>query len=344
MKNIHILHICYIEKFIPSFVELVRNKVKNNIHTFITMGSNYEKYPVKDGKDLTYLPGRYFRYFTIFKRMFTVDKIVLHGLFDPGIILLLFLQPWHLKKCYWVMWGGDIYTPAKKGLLNSIFEFCKKKVAKNIGFLVTYIEGDVKHIRLIYGAQGEYKHCIMYPSNCYKEIQYSCELNSTIDIQIGNSADPENEHLFILEQLRKSSLDKIKIYAPLSYGDKAYAQDVSKLGFKYFDDDFVAIYDFMSVPEYTKWQSSLDIAIFAHKRQQGMGNIITLLGLGKSVYMRSGLSSTLALKKLGLKFGEVDKDKIEIFSSTEMTKNISIIQREFSEKKLIEQLTKIFNS
>jgi len=343
MLNKKILHLCYIEKFIPSLIELVRSQVKTNIHSFITMGSNYEKYPTKVGNDLTFLSGRYLRYFTILKRMNTADKIMIHGLFDPGIIFLLFLQPWLLKKCYWVMWGGDIYSPAKSGFLNSIIEFCKQKVVKRIGYLVTYIEGDVDYVRSKYGAHGEYKYCIMYPSNCYKEVNCTKKLNITTNIQIGNSADPENEHLYILDKLRKSSLDKIKIYAPLSYGDKAYAQAVAKLGIEYFGNNFVAMYDFMDIVEYTQWQSLIDIAIFAHKRQQGMGNVITLLGLGKSVYMRSGVSSTLALKKIGLKIGEVDKDDIQAFSTVEVKNNISIIQRKYSEKILIGQLTKIFN-
>lgn len=41
------------------------------------------------------------------------------------------------------------------------------------------------------------------------------------------------------------------------------------------------IVDFMDFNEYINFLSTIDIAIFNHKRQQGMGNIITLLGMGK---------------------------------------------------------------
>ena len=343
MKNNNILHVCFIDKFIPDFVELVRKEIKTNEHSFITMGSNFKKYPIKKGPDLTYLPGRYFRYIRVIKKMNAADKVMIHGLFDPGVITILFFMPWLLKKCYWVMWGGDIYSPPKKGFFNSILEFFKHYVVKKMGFLVTYIEGDVDYVREKYGAEGESKYCIMYLSNCHKIVESDVKTNSTINIQVGNSADPENDHAYIFDQLKYHSFHKVKLYAPLSYGDQDYAQLVNALGVEYFGDNFIPMYDFMNITEFTKWQSSIDIAIFAHKRQQGMGNTITLLGLGKSVYMRSGVSSIISLRKLGLKIGEVGKDEIEIFSEAEKSHNMLIVEKYFSKKMLISQLTNIFN-
>lgn len=339
----NILHICYVEKFIPDFINLVREKVLTNNHTFITMGSNYDKYPVREGRDLIYLPGRYLRNFSIIKEMNKADKVMMHGLFDPGVIILLFFQPWLLKKCYWVIWGGDIYYTPGKNLLSSFVEYCKVPVAKNMGYLVSLVEGDIEYTRKKYGAQGQYKRCITYLSNCYKKVSVAESESEIINVQVGNSADIENDHAYILDKLRKISHDKMKIFAPLSYGDNCYAKEISVLGHEYFGENYTAMYDFMSLQEYTKWQFSIDIAIFAHNRQQGMGNIITLLGLGKSVYMRSGVSSTLALKKMGLKIGEVDKEEIKVFSSGELTENMKIIEKEFSVNNLVEQLTTMFD-
>ena len=341
--NKKILHVCYIDKFIPSFVKLVRSKVKTNTHSFVTMGRNFKKYPVEKGDDLTYYSGRYFRYFAIAKKMNTSDKIMLHGLFDPGVIMLLFLQPWLLKKCYWVMWGGDIYYTPKKSLLSSIIEFCKLHVAKKMGYLVTYIKGDIDHVRELYGAKGQYKYCIMYPSNCYKETVLGKKTNNIINIQVGNSADIENEHTYIFNKVKNSSIDNIKVFAPLSYGDKSYAETVSVLGHKYFGSNFIVMNKFMPLDDYTKWQASIDIAIFAHKRQQGMGNTISLLGLGKSVYMRSGVSSTLALEELGLKLGHIETEKIQLLPQINVESNVAIVKKEFSETALVEQLSGLFS-
>ena len=339
-----VLHLCYIEKFTPEFIELIRRKVKNNIHKFITMGQNNEKYPIKIGDDLHYLPGKYLRYFRIIKEMNTTDKIVIHGLFDPGIILLLFLQPWLLKKCYWVMWGGDIYTTASQGVGNTILEFCKKKVAKNIGNLVTYIEGDFEFVKKRYNVKGTWKYCIMYPSNCFKKANVrSSNKKPEIDIQVGNSADPTNEHEFIFNKISNSQLNNVRVFSPLSYGDRFYASTVEAKAKVYFGSKFIAMYDFMEPSNYTQWQSSIDIAIFAHRRQQGMGNILTLLGLGKTVYLRSDVSSAVFLTKLGLKLGRIDKDEVELFSDKELQKNIEVIENEFSESMLVKQIEEIFN-
>lgn len=339
-----ILHVCYIDKFIPSFVKLVRSKVKSNTHTFITMGSNFDKYPVEDGDDLTFYSGRFFRYLGIAKQMNYNDKIMLHGLFDPGIILLLFFQPWLLKKCYWVMWGGDIYSHSGSSFYSVLLERIKQQVARKIGYLVTYITGDVEHVRKKYGAQGIHKYCIMYPSNCYKSLENHIENNSSIlNIQVGNSADETNEHQYIYKRLSNNLLGEFKVFSPLSYGNRSYAEKLAKKGREYFGDDFIAMYEFMELNDYTRWQSSIDIAIFAHKRQQGMGNIITLLGLGISVYIRPNLSSTLALEALGLKIGDIEEGNIQVLSEHDLSRNVSIVKREFSEKALASQLSRLFD-
>jgi hypothetical protein len=46
----------------------------------------------------------------------------------------------------------------------------------------------------------------------------------------------------------------------------------------------------MGFEEYTAYLSDIDLAIFNHKRQQAMGNIIGLLSLGKKVFIRSDIS------------------------------------------------------
>lgn len=347
MMNKKVLHICYLDKFIPDFVSLVRNNVKTNNHTFITMGSNFEKYPIPKSDDLVYLKRKYLRYYKIVREMYKNDNIMIHGLFDPGIIILLYFQPWLLSRCYWVMWGGDIYSKPKTGVIGEVLEFFKNKVAKNMGFLVTYIEGDVEHVRKKYSAKGEYKYCIMYPSNCYKESNigsYDGSNKHSVKIQVGNSADPENKHEFALSQLKKSNINNGKIYCPLSYGAPDYAKKIIDFGKLHFGEDFVPMTSFMSLSEYTKWQSSLDIGVFAHNRQQGMGNIITLLGLGKTVYLKGSVSSAKELKKLGLKVGNIDKDIIAPFSEEVAKNNIAIVKDTFSKDKLISQIEGLFFS
>lgn len=290
--NQNILHIGPCDKFIPPFIEFVKDNFDFSKHEFLLSNSMSENefisYPnVKlSGKDKV---SKIRHYASVISKMRQADKIILHSLFDIKIVQILFFSPWLLKKCYWVMWGGDLYVHSlgKRTRYWYKNEFFRRPVIKNMGHLVTYIKGDVDLARKWYGATGEYHECLMYLSNTYKALDIPNIKSSTINIQIGNSADPSNNHIEILDKLLPFKDKNIRIYAPLSYGDKAHAKEVISTGKELFGDKFIALTDFMPFEEYLKFLGSIDIAIFNHKRQQAMGNTITLLGLGKTVFIRS---------------------------------------------------------
>lgn len=341
-----ILHVCYLDKFIPAFVRLVRDELTVNKHHFITFGSNVDKYPIEAGGDLEYLQGKLLRNFKIGYEMNQADEIVLHGLFDLGTILLLVAQPWLLKKCSWVMWGGDIYpdTPDENSPLLSVMhhtsEFCKRIIAPRIGRLVTCVKGDLVHVREKYKAKGQYVYCIVYESNCFDNSLQLAKKESSLplSIQLGNSADPENNHEKILHRLKHGVPSTYKLFVPLSYGDKNHAKHISDVGKKIHGDSFVPMLEFMSLKEYREWQSSIDIAIFAHNRQQAMGNIITLLGLGVTVYMNLNISSAKYFLSLGLVLGDINDKEIVRLPELSLKNNREIINRAFSKETLVSQL------
>ena len=41
--------------------------------------------------------------------MYRSKIIIIHGLFNIWYTFFLVLNPWLLKKCNWLIWGGDIY-------------------------------------------------------------------------------------------------------------------------------------------------------------------------------------------------------------------------------------------
>lgn len=275
---------------------------------------------------------------------YNAEKIIIHGLWDFYAISLLFLQPWLLKKCYWMIWGGDLYDYESdcrdwKWWLRN---FLKQSVIKRMGHLITYVEGDVELARNWYGARGKYHECIMYLSNIYREYAIKSEPHRTINIQIGNSADSSNNHFEMLDKLAPFRDQDIAIYAPLSYGSKEYAQSVIKLGREQFGDKFKPLTDFMPFDQYLNLLGKIDIAIFNHKRQQAMGNIITLLGLGKKVYMRSDISSWRMFSKMGIKIYEVSSVDLSVMDKCFVEFNREAIKNNFSENKIINQLNEIF--
>ena len=87
---------------------------------------------------------------------------------------------------------------------------------------------------------------------------------------------PARQIVFACKQMRKGSPTHLSI-----------RQSVFT---EIFGDKFVPLSDFVPRDEYVKRLNECDVGVFYNNRQQGMGNISILLGLGKKVYLREGTS------------------------------------------------------
>lgn len=278
-------------------------------------------------------------------QMNRAEKIILHGLFNKRVVQLLCIQPWLLKKCHWVIWGGDLYVHqlADQDWKWHIEEIFRRFAIHRFGHLVTATEGDADLARRWYKATGEYHDCFMYTSNLYKDYPIATKADPTLHIQIGNSADPDNEHFEILQMLERHKNDDIRIYAPLSYGDPNHGHRVSDAGTRIFGEKFVALKSFMPLDEYLDFLSKIDIAIFNHRRQQAVGNIVALLGMGKKVYLRSDVTTWGLLEKSGARAYDSAWLNLDPIDGMTKTLNRQAIRKYFSERMLIDQLTCLFD-
>ncbi|WP_351124378.1 TDP-N-acetylfucosamine:lipid II N-acetylfucosaminyltransferase [Shewanella sp. T24-MNA-CIBAN-0130] len=338
-----VLHVAPLEKFIPPFINLFRTEFSGTGQFFYTYG-NFDKYPYVDGEDSKHvfrtggkLKYIFNKYSPLLIKMYRAEKIILHGLSDFSLVLLLAFNPWLLKKCHWCIWGADLYIhqTSKKSVDKSIKEIFRGFVIKRIGFLVSYLEGDVNLARKWYGARGTYKNCLLYLSNVYTSRPQVTVKKETVNIQVGNSAEISNNHIEVLEALRKYKDEDIKIFMPLSYGDNKYASEVIIKGRDLFGDKFVPLIDFMPFDKYLEFLDSIDIAIFNHRRQQAMGNTITLLGLGKTVYVRQDTSQWELFKSQNIVVKSLDSFCLKLMSPDVRSKNISAVKNKYSKEKLI---------
>lgn len=346
-----ILHIATLDKFIPPFVRLIEQEFGEEGHQFWFTGS-VEQYSVARSDSVYVWGGGFLRkligYAKLVKQLHSARKIMLHGLFNMRVVQILALCPWVLTKCHWIIWGGDLYQfrKATNTWRSRIDEAFRRFVIQRIGHLVTYIEGDVELARQWYGAKGVHHECIMYLSNVVDpkmtlEAGWAPDHDSW-NILLGNSADPSNNHIDALERLLPFKDQAIKIYAPLSYGDQNHAKIVISQGKAWFGDKFVPMTDFMPFEQYLEFLKSLDIAIFNHQRQQAMGNIITLLGMGKPVFMRSDVSHSLFLKSLGIKLNDFEQLELCRIPPREAEENVLIVRSYFSRATLVKQFSDIF--
>lgn len=352
-----ILHVCTLDKFIPPFIELINGELDPNEHFFLLYGDK-KNFPFKEFSNVEHQP-----YFAALREDWFIglknicrfiqlarksSKIILHGLFDDNFVKLLVFLPSLPKKCYWVMWGADLYRFKfrKKTIRDNLSELFRRIVIGRIGHLVTYIYGDYELAQQHYNARGKYHECLIYPSNLYKDLPVkNVRQNSmdTINIQVGNSADPRNNHLEVLEKLQAFKDQDIKIFVPLSYGDQEHANHVIANGKQMFGDKFIAMTELMSLDKYVEFLSEIDIAIFNHERQQGMGNIITLLGLGKKMFIRDDITSWDALKNLSLNIYDTnDLSSLLALDETALVKNRQVVKNFFSQGELLKQWKIIF--
>jgi len=180
------------------FIYFLRSFFYNGKHKIVVFGRNDGSYD----SDITFINKKK-QVFELRKLMKNSDKIIIHGLFSPHLVLLLYsFSPRLLKKSYWVIWGGDLYYYKfrNKSFKSNIYEFMRGKVIKNIGHIVALVEGDYELAKKWYKTEAIY-HEAFYPNvMIYENIDKtnnSKKRNKKI-IQVGNSADPQNNHIEIL--------------------------------------------------------------------------------------------------------------------------------------------------
>lgn len=345
------LHIGIWLNFLPPFIEFVKDNFDFKQHEFLLTRVPIENQPRNEPIDSNVFlakknrASRWRHWLRVIIKMHQANKVILHGLFESKLILILFFMPWLLKKCYWVIWGGDLYcyqlgTRNWKWMLR---EFFRRPVIKNMAYLVTYIKGDYELAQQWYDAKGQYQECFMYTSNLYKEYDVTEKKGRSIDILVGNSADPSNNHLEVFDKLDDFKDQDIKIYTPLSYGDKDYALKIATEGRRRFGNKFYVMEDFMPFDKYLEFLSEIDIAIFNHKRQQAMGNTITLLGLGKKVYLRSDVTQWDLFNSNGIAVYDIKEFVLNDNKNNQLEENKRRVKAYFSEQTLVNQLREVFN-
>jgi len=292
-----ILHVFSDSPYTEMFIKFIDKHFDMSEHIFIILCSSekckflgfYKKY---ENCYVTYQKNIYFVHKKLFRES---KKIIIHQLNKPQLMLsLMIFYPNAFKKMTWVIWGGDLYFYKYKSnsIKDKIFELLRKKTIARIPTIVAYIKGDYEKLVEIYDSKANYIKA-KYPSpidvNLIKRLPLKKQdSDRCTTIMVGNSADASNEHIEALEILQKYKNENIKIVLILSYGGtEEYIKKVQEKGKNIFGDKCKVILDYMNFQEYLGFINSIDICLFNHKRQQGLGNQMVLFALHKKVYVNS---------------------------------------------------------
>ena len=352
-----ILHIFPYEKFTYDYINRINDLFNPDDHLFWIYGEKeYDK--IKDvnasnviyERDISKLNAN----ITLAKKIADSKKVIIHSLFmnTKKLLFLRIQQSKYPNKFFWNIWGADLYNEywnRNNNYKNKIRECIKKVFIKKIR-AVGYIRGDYDFLIKHYNTNAKY-YIASYTYDFYVPEVKTIEIeDKTVNILLGNSATKECQYEKAIDMLAKYKDMPIKVKCILSYpkNNEEYRKSIILYGESVLGNKFEPIVDFMSFDEYTKLLASIDLAIFNHNRQQALGNIASLLYLGKKVYINPENACKSYFEDIGAEVYSIEdltsKDIIKEEKNSSMKENNrKVIDYFFSDLQFKKRWEKIFN-
>lgn len=230
----------------------------------------------------------------------------------------------------WAVWGGDIYNSVHalkkitlepktkqlfkqnatfkdkiKGILLNLYLYkdCfywQKKALEKITYIAPVIYDDYELIKKYYNAP-HLKFINFSYGNLEENLLNGISERNILgnNILLGNSASYTNNHIEAFDILDKIKLENRKIITPLSYGGVKLKNYVIDYGSSKLKNNFYALENFMNLENYHKLLTSCGYVIMNHRRQEAMGNIITMMYLGAKIFLNKQNPVYEYFKRLG---------------------------------------------
>lgn len=270
----------------------------------------------------------------------------------------------------WYTWGMEtykqhhklrsscLYLPETKKLMANHFKFTlvrefKRRIENvikgrfrnldRVNYFVCQLEQEYNLIRDIGFLSREtqwYPGAVATIEDAAFGIEKDNELG--VDIKVGNSADPTNNHIDAFLWLKKQNIDGRKIIVPLSYGNENYRDYVIKAGEKYLGSNFVPLIDFLPIEEYNGLNNQCGIVIMNHLRQQALGNIMADLWRGSKLYMNNTVVYQ-GYKNWGLEVFQINSDEVNFCNLEKdvIRHNQSVLLRKLSKASVVSSAKKM---
>lgn len=242
------------------------------------------------------------------------DLVIVHGMSPYGMVAFC-LGSSNMARV-WSGWGFDYYgddldpaaglvTDATRSLVGDGFraesfwssvtilksrvsQYLQHCVAKRTDYFSAPIPSDLSVFKQRFsGFSGEYAQ-LNYGSVAETFAQGTLA-GSAVNILVGNSALPTNNHVDVFHMLAQYDLSARQVIVPLAYGDPAYRKNLIIRGREVLGKAFVPLVDFLSFEKYRLIVASCNLVIMNHRRQQALGNIGAALYQGSHVYL-NGMS------------------------------------------------------
>ena len=379
--NTSILHIGTAHKYDSPFIlscDFLFEKAFPGLNCFFLVSFDESDYNYENGRFITKYEEK--DALSVLPELIKNHKIIIfHGL--SGFNAKLALDVGDYDKYLWIFWGAEVYNNT---LLNKevIFGESTKKIAltnkeislKKLKQIIRKYILPPPQFKWVKNAAALIKHVGVTYQEDFDNLKSKQVLNplskpllfsyfppefvfrNTVEgqykgenILIGNSATPENNHLEIFKKLKSFHSESRKLITILSYGDDAYGNKIIREGIKKFPNEFTAITEFLPLNQYNEILQTCSVAIMNHYRQQGIGNIYSLLWMGTKVFLNERNTMYHYLKRIGCfvySVDEINEKNIEEIlrplSVIEANHNKRILKEELSTDRLVRNLHKYF--
>lgn len=205
-----------------------------------------------------------------------------HGQFNLWIWLAILTDRLPAQRCYWHIWGADLYQE-KKGISAQIFYFFRRQAQKKLNAIFA-TRGDLRVMKQRLKRENPKDELIYFPTKLAENCIENSRSDAIFTILVGNSGDPSNQHIHALKRL-KTELNiteetAVKLIIPMGYPaqNEAYIQQVQAVAYQLFSANQVEILQHkLPFDEYRKQIQQADLAVFNFERQQGIGTICLCL-------------------------------------------------------------------
>lgn len=219
------------------------------------------------------------------------DWLFVHFMCSP--LEFLKIKRAYLHKIIHRTWGGDLgydLTSSKgvkkfiKFIINKLFARRMKHI-RLIGIVTTV---DALNVKEKIGDVATYN--MPYPVKDANKILLATmslprKVNGRVNIMVGHSGLPYNNHKEILDALYRFREEKIQIYVIVSYGYPEYINDIKSYGKNLYGDKITFLDEMLPYNQYVELMNDMDIAFFDAKISYALGNISILKRLKKKIFL-----------------------------------------------------------
>ena len=328
IKTKNIIHIIQNDKkFLNTIIRLFENNI-NISNTFIIESNNIIDNSINK-KNVFYKTSKELLGFELINSIQKYDILISHNF---KLIFAKLVSKIHFKiTIIWDAWGGDFYGahPSLKKMLleNKTKQFIQsnltikqkyihpiinfflpmrtsyywqKKAIKNVDFIAAVITDDyeliiksykTQHIKRIDFSYGNLEEDLLTGIPDYYQLGEN--------ILLGNSSTESNNHIEAIDILSDINIVDKEIITPLSYGNNNLKEFLLEYGKEKLSNNFKPLVNFIEPDKYHELLTGCGYAIFNHKRQEGVGNIIIMMYLGAKIFFNKANPTYDYFKRLG---------------------------------------------